>query len=381
MNIQRALRAADPFVTPIAVVDVETMEANLTRMASLAREAGLRLRPHAKTHKTPGVGLRQIAQGAAGLTVATLKEAEIFADAGVEDLLLAHPPAGEQKLRRLNALAERVPRLAVAFDDVSLAETVPEAVDILWEVDTGHHRIGTPPGEMTVRAVAELVGRVGERRFRGLLTFPGHAYGAADRGERRSAAKSEASGLVDSSLALRKRGIEARELSAGSTPTAEFAREFSGLTEIRPGNYVYGDANQVALGSQPIEDCALAVIATVVSVPAADRAVLDCGSKAISADMGVPGLAGHGMVLGVPGARIARLSEEHAVLVGERMPLRTGDRVAVLPAHACTTVNLYPAILFVEPSGGRKMGGRCGQGLAGLGRPGTFPGPVRPKGK
>jgi D-serine deaminase-like pyridoxal phosphate-dependent protein len=351
MNIQRALRAADPFVTPIAVVDVETMEANLTRMASLAREAGLRLRPHAKTHKTPGVGLRQIAQGAAGLTVATLKEAEIFADAGVEDLLLAHPPAGEQKLRRLNALAERVPRLAVAFDDVSLAETVPEAVDILWEVDTGHHRIGTPPGEMTVRAVAELVGRVGERRFRGLLTFPGHAYAAADRGERRSAAKSEASGLVDSSLALRKRGIEARELSAGSTPTAEFAREFSGLTEIRPGNYVYGDANQVALGSQPIEDCALAVIATVVSVPAADRAVLDCGSKAISADMRVPGLPGHGLVLGVPGVRITRLSEEHAVLEGDKMPLRIGDRVAVLPAHACTTVNLHPAILFVEPTG------------------------------
>ena len=351
MNIERALAAADPFPTPVAVVDVETMEGNLSRMASLAREAGLRLRPHGKTHKMPAVGLRQMALGAVGLTVATLKEAEIFADAGVEDLLLAHPPAGEQKLRRLRALAERVPRLAVALDDVSLAEGVPEPVDILWEVDTGHHRLGTPPGDATAQAVAELSRRVGERRFRGLLTFPGHAYGAAGGAERRSAAESEASGLLESGETLRRRAIEVGELSAGSTPTAEFAREFRGLTEIRPGNYVYGDANQVALGSQPIEGCALAVIATVVSVPAADRAVLDCGSKAISADMRVPGLPGHGLVLGVPGVRITRLSEEHAVLEGDKMPLRTGDRVAVLPAHACTTVNLHPAILFVEPTG------------------------------
>jgi D-serine deaminase-like pyridoxal phosphate-dependent protein len=351
VNIQRALVAADPFVTPVAIVDVEVMEANLARLAGLAREAGVRLRPHAKTHKTPAVGLRQMAQGAVGLTVATLTEAEIFAEAGVEDLLLAHPPAGEQKLRRLGSLAERVPRLAVALDDVSVAEAVPEGVDILWEVDTGHHRLGTQPGDATASAVAELTARVGERRFRGLLTFPGHAYQASDRGERHSAAESEARGLLQSAEALRAHGIEAHELSAGSTPTAEFAREFPGITEMRPGNYVYGDANQVALGSQRIDDCALAVIATVVSVPAAGRAVLDCGSKAISADMRVPGMTGHGLVLGVPGARIARLSEEHAVLEGDRMPLRTGDRVAVLPGHACTTVNLHPAILFVEPTG------------------------------
>jgi D-serine deaminase-like pyridoxal phosphate-dependent protein len=343
--------AADPFLTPVAVVDVEVMEGNLARMAELAREAGLGLRPHAKTHKTPAVGLRQMALGAAGLTVATLREAEVFADAGVEDLLLAHPPAGQQKLRRLESLAERVPRLAVALDDLSVAEAVPESVDILWEVDTGHHRLGTPPGDPTAEAVAELVRRRGERRFRGLLTFPGHAYQASSREARRSAAESEARGLLESAEALGKRGIAAGELSAGSTPTAEFAHEFPGITEMRPGNYVYGDANQVALGGHQLDNCALAVVATVVSVPAADRAVLDCGSKAISADMRVPGLSGHGMVLGLPDARVARLSEEHAVVEADRIQLRTGDRLVIVPAHACTTVNLHPAILFVESSG------------------------------
>jgi D-serine deaminase-like pyridoxal phosphate-dependent protein len=319
------------------------MEVNLARMSALARAAGLGLRPHAKTHKTPHVAARQLAHGASGLTVATLREAEVFADAGVHDLLIAHPPVGEPKLRRLRELALRVPRLAVALDEPELAAGLPAAVEVLWEVDSGLHRIGTEPGPDTARGVRALVAIIGEQRFRGLVTHGGHAYG----GNREGAARDEMEALTASADLLRQQGITVRELSVGSTPTAGFAAAGSGLTEMRPGTYVFGDANQVALGSQPLEECALGVVASAVST-SRGRVVLDSGSKALSADLRVPGLDGYGIVLGRPGCRLERLSEEHAVAVGEDLP-RLGERVVIVPAHVCTTVNLHPELLFAGP--------------------------------
>jgi D-serine deaminase-like pyridoxal phosphate-dependent protein len=341
-----ALRAAQDFETPLAVVDVAAMERNLSAMAALAASAGMRLRPHAKTHKTPMVARRQIEHGAAGLTVATLREAEVFAEAGVDDLLLAHPPVGRAKLERLSRLAESVRRLAVALDSLEVAGTLPKSVEVVWEVDTGLHRVGTPPGEATVEAVRRLVEEIRPARFRGLATHAGHSYGTP--GDARLAvAEQEASGLLTSAAMLRDRGIPVLELSVGSTPTAEYAERFRGITEMRPGTYVFGDANQVTLGSQALEDCALAVVTTVVSTPARDRAVADAGSKALSADLRVPGLESFGMVLDRRGLRVERLSEEHAMLGGEAVgELRVGDRIVVLPAHACTTVNLHPALLY-----------------------------------
>jgi D-serine deaminase-like pyridoxal phosphate-dependent protein len=320
------------------------MEANLAGMAALAGAAGLRLRPHAKTHKSPFVAARQLAHGAVGLTVATLREAEVFVLAGVDDILIAHPPVGEPKLRRLRELATRTGRLAVALDAAELAAGLPPAVEVLWEVDSGLHRVGTAPGQATVRAVEALLAVIGEERFRGLVTHGGHAYA----GDRERAAREETGALTESARQLRGLGTTVRELSVGSTPTAGFAAAGSGLTEMRPGTYVFGDANQVALGSQSLEECALGVVASVVST-SAGRAVLDAGSKALSADLRVEGLDGHGIVLGRPACRLERLSEEHAVLVGGDLP-GLGERVVVVPAHACTTVNLHPQLLFAGPN-------------------------------
>jgi D-serine deaminase-like pyridoxal phosphate-dependent protein len=343
------LAATADLETPVAVRDDAAMERNLARMAAVAREAGDRLRPHAKTHKSVAVARRQLEHGAAGLTVATLQEAEVFAAAGVDDILVAHPPADRAKLNRLTHLAPRLKRLAVALDDVDLARQVAPPVEILWEVDTGLHRVGTQPGEATVEAVRRLVEAIGRERFRGLLTHGGHAYRAADRAQRRAAAAEESEGLAATADLLRQAGIEVREVSVGSTPTAGFAPDFEGVSEIRPGTYVYGDAGQVALGSHPAEDCALVVVATVVSASAPDRCVLDCGSKSISVDRLVPSLDGYGMVLDHPGLTVARLSEEHAVLTAaETTGLKVGDRVAVVPAHACTTVNLHPYLLAFD---------------------------------
>jgi D-serine deaminase-like pyridoxal phosphate-dependent protein len=351
MDAARLLAAAEVYETPLAVVDVAAMERNLARMAGRAGAAGVRLRPHAKTHKSALVAQRQLAHGSAGLTVATLKEAEVFAGAGVRDLLVAHPPVGEAKLRRLAALAGRIDRLAVSLDDVGVAVSLPGGVEVLWEVDTGLGRLGTEPGRSTVDAVQRLVEALGADRFRGLLTHAGHAYAATDRAGRSQVAEQEWRGLVESAEALRALGIDVRELSVGSTPTAEFVPVGRGVTEMRPGTYVYGDANQVALGSMAVDDCALAVVATVVSTPAPGRVVIDAGSKALSADLRVPGLEGHGLVPG-RGLLLARLNEEHAIVTGpETAGLHLGDRLLVIPAHVCTTVNLHPAVLMVPEAG------------------------------
>jgi D-serine deaminase-like pyridoxal phosphate-dependent protein len=351
VNPDLATRVAADSGTPVAVVDEAVMEANLRRMAEFATASGVRLRPHAKTHKSIEVARRQLALGATGLTVATLTEAETFAAAGVDEILIAHPTVGQVKLRRLGSLAARLGRLAVALDDVGIASTLPAQVDVMWEVDTGQHRIGTPSGEETVRAVAELVRAIGQSRFRGLITHGGHAYQAKDDVERRTAAAEEANGLLESAAMLRALGIEVRDLSIGSTPTVG-AHSLEGITEIRPGTYVYGDANQVTLGVMRLEDCALAVAACVVSTPAEDRAVIDAGSKALSADLRVPGMSGFGIVVDRPHLNVARLSEEHAVLTAAGATgLSVGDFVVIVPTHVCTVVNLHPEIAIFDGGG------------------------------
>ncbi|HKW60828.1 MAG TPA: alanine racemase [Candidatus Dormibacteraeota bacterium] len=354
MNHSRLLAASEEHITPLAVVDDDVRERNLKRMQDRANAHGLRLRPHAKTHKSSVLAVRQLAHGAVGLTAATMREADVFAEAGVADLLIAHPPAGKPKLQRLQELATRVRRLAVALDTVELAESLPEAVEILWEVDTGLHRLGTTPGQPTLDAVKRLVEVVGPARFRGLMTHGGHSYRATDDTQLTAAAQDESGGLVASAALIRAAGIEVRELSIGSTPTAAHVEMAGGVTEMRPGTYVYGDANQVTLGSQALEDCALAVVATVVSRPERTRAVVDSGSKSLPADLRVAGLNGYGIVLGHPGVTLDRISEEHGVLVSESaIDLSVGDRVAIIPAHACTTVNLHPALLVIRGSQSR----------------------------
>lgn len=342
------IAASEEHITPVAVVDERIRERNLRRMQESANAHGLRLRPHAKTHKSAFVALRQVACGAVGVTAATMREAGVFADAGVRDILIAHPPVGGPKLRRLHELAARVERLAVAIDTVEVAVGLPHSVEVLWEVDTGLHRLGTAPGEPTVEAVERLLSAIDPTHFRGLMTHGGHSYRARDDRELVAASEDESHGLVETASLLRARGVEVRELSVGSTPTAHHVEVAKGITEMRPGTYVYGDANQVSLGTQALEDCALVVVATIVSRPDAQRAVIDAGSKAIPADLRVGGLKGYGIVEGHPELSLDRMSEEHGVLVSEAaIDLRVGDRVAVIPAHACTTVNLHPALLVV----------------------------------
>jgi D-serine deaminase-like pyridoxal phosphate-dependent protein len=312
----------------------------------------VRLRPHAKTHKTVEIGRLQLAAGAGGLSVAKVGEAEVFVAAGFQDLFVAYPVVGEDKGRRLLALSDRA-RLAVGVDSPDGARTLDAVfraagrrLDVLLKIDVGFHRVGVLPDHavQTAQSISDLPGL----RLRGVFTHAGHAYlakspdGVADIG------RSEGSILVETAQRIRDAGIEIEEVSVGSTPTARHAMSVPGVTECRPGNYVFHDASQVSLGVCAPEDCALTVLATVVSVPAADRAVVDAGSKTLSSDPLRPSGPGHGFVLGRR-SRIARLSEEHGVI--EVLPgegFRVGERVRILPNHACVVSNLHDRLLGVR---------------------------------
>jgi D-serine deaminase-like pyridoxal phosphate-dependent protein len=333
--------------TPALLIDLDVLEANLAEMASVAARAGVALRPHTKTHKSPEIARMQVAAGAAGITCAKLGEAEVMADAGLDDLLIAFPLVGEDKLRRLRGLLERA-RVLVSLDSVEAAEGLGRVglargrdVEVLVEVDTGLHRLGRPPGLPTVE-LAGRVARVPGVELAGLLTHAGHAYRAATPAELRRVAEREVLDLVETAELCRRAGVEVRQISVGSTPTARAGAFVDGVTEIRPGTYALNDATMVRLGHATEATVAVGVLATVVARPTAERFVLDAGSKCLTTDhMGsVPGWM---LVAGRPELRMDFLSEEHGV--GHRDPAgadpRIGDRLRLLPSHACTCVNLF----------------------------------------
>jgi D-serine deaminase-like pyridoxal phosphate-dependent protein len=341
--------------TPSLVFDLDVVERNAREMARVAADAGVRLRPHTKTHKSPFIaGIQRLAGGGA-ITVAKLGEAEVMVDAGFDDLLIAYPLWGEAKLERLRALVERA-SIRVSLDSVEVAEGLGRVgadlghdVPVLVEVDTGLHRLGRPPGEPTVDLVASIA-KVPGVDVAGLLTHAGHAYGSSSSDELRDAAEREATDLVETATACARAGIDIREISVGSTPTARIAARVEGVTEIRPGTYIFNDVQQMRLGVAAEAECAARVLATVVSRPSAERFVIDAGSKAFSSD-GVPDgpLPGRGVVVGRPNLRLDFFSEEHGVghLEGGD-DLAIGERLEVIPLHVCTCVNLFDVAFGVR---------------------------------
>ena len=346
------MRSLEDLETPAVVVDLDVLEANVKRMADRAREKGVRLRPHCKTHKVPELGRIQIAAGAAGISLAKVGEAEVFVSEGFEDVFLAYPTVGTGKARRLLSLSDRA-RLAIGADSLDGAASVGEVfhaagrrIDVLLKVDCGYHRVGVAPEDAAgvAKRLAELPGIA----LRGVFTHAGHAYLASSRDEIDGIARSEGEILAETAESVRAQGLAVEEVSVGSTPTARGAMSVKGVTECRPGNYVYHDASQVSLGTCAIEDCAMTVIATVVSVPAAGRAVLDCGSKTLSSDALRPRGEGHGWILGRK-SRIEKLSEEHGVVrVEPGESFRVGERVRVLPNHACVVSNLHDRVTLAR---------------------------------
>ncbi|MCX5561647.1 alanine racemase [Streptomyces sp. NBC_00038] len=338
-------------VTPVLVVDVDVLDRNIARMAQAAGSGGFALRPHAKSHKCAEIAERQLRLGARGLSVATLSEAEALARAGVDDLFIAYPLwLDRAKAGRARTLADEV-ALRVGVDSVEGARRLGDAVrgsdrpvQALVEVDCGTRRTGVPPADAGRIAGAAVDAGLD---VLGVFTFPGHGYGHdADAAER--AARDEECSLAEAAASLGELGLGARVLSGGSTPTAGHWQP-GPVNELRPGVYVFNDAQQLAIGTCTAADLALSAASTVISVPAPNRFVLDAGSKVLGPDRS-PWVTGHGYLPAYPDATITALWEHHAVVQlpeGVRGP-RLGEVVSVVPNHVCTPVNLADELLIAR---------------------------------
>ncbi|MBN2550480.1 MAG: DSD1 family PLP-dependent enzyme [Anaerolineales bacterium] len=333
--------------TPALLIDRAAMESNLECMADFFRHRSAKLRPHFKTHKSPQLALLQIEMGAIGMTCAKLSEAEVLAEAGVENILIANQVVDLRKMIRLAELA-RGTQIIVAVDQETnlhqIAEAAHEAgsiVGIVIEVDVGMGRCGVPPGEACL-PLARLAAQLPGVHFAGLLGYEGHTVFEIDPHRRQENAFQAMTKLTGTADLLRSHGLEVEIVSAGGTGTAFLSGDFPGVTEIEAGSYPFMDVKYNQLGL-PFRQ-ALTLQATVISTPSPQRAIIDAGMKALTTDNGLP------VVAGLPGVKLLRLSEEHGLLEvdPEQARFQPGDRIEIIPSHVCTTVNLHDRYIVMQ---------------------------------
>ncbi|HEY2981526.1 MAG TPA: D-TA family PLP-dependent enzyme [Anaerolineales bacterium] len=322
--------------TPVPVVDLARLEANIARLQAYLDVHKIANRPHIKTHKIPAIAQMQMDAGAAGITCQKVSEAEVMADAGFDDIFLPYNILGESKLRRLMALAARV-TLSVSADSAVVArglsgaaERVGLTVTVLVECDTGAGRCGVQSPQEAAE-LARLIDALPGLHFGGLMTYPtGDTLDDFVRATR--------------SL-LEKDKLAIERVSGGGTPTMWQVHTHPEVTEHRAGIYVYGDRLTMRAGAVKLEDCALRVFTTVVSRPTEARGILDAGSKSLSMDL--HGLDGYGLICEYPDAKIYSLSEEHGHVdfsACERKP-EIGERVSIIPNHCCTVTNMFDEVV------------------------------------
>ncbi len=335
--------------TPAPIVDLDRMERNLDRLAAYAGAHGLALRPHTKTHKSPVVAGEQLRRGARGVTCATTREAEVMSEV-CDDILVAYPPVGAGRLRRLMALPARV-RLTVALDSVEAVEELARSaaaarrsVRVYVEADLGMHRVGIGSAA-GVASLARLVASRPPLEYAGLAFYPGHIRAAV---ENQDAALEQLGQDLDGIItALGDAGLAPPVVSGGSTPTMMRTHEIPKVTEMRPGTYVYNDRSTAEVRACAWDDCALTVLATVVSTAVPGQAVIDAGSKALGREpLRAEGGEGFGVLLGHPEVFVRAMSEEHGILelAGSAWKPRVGDQVRVIPNHVCIVVHLNDTI-------------------------------------
>lgn len=349
--IQGGSKMVQTVSTPAVIVDLDIAERNIRRMAEEARNAGIRHRPHIKSHKSVYFARKQLEAGSTGITCAKLGEAEVMAEAGIDDILIAFPIIGEDKQERLYQLAQKVKVTTVA-DSVEGATAVSEVgerlgrrIPLYIEVDGGIGRCGRQPGEDTLQ-FAQRIQSLPGIEITGLLSYAGQIYGEESREEIRSTARQEAATLKNTADLLREAGIDVPVVSGGSSLSSKFAGELEGVTEIRAGNYIFHDVGQLSMGMITVDDCALRVITTVVSVPAPGRAIIDAGSKTLTTDT-MPFSKGFGYIVEHPDIEIFKLNEEHGFLSYDpaSVSLHIGQHLTIIPNHACVLPNLCDEIV------------------------------------
>lgn len=330
--------------TPAPLVDLDRMERNITRMAGYARQHGIALRPHIKTHKSKSVAAQQITAGAVGLTCATPAEAVVMS-AVCHDLLLAYPPVGAKAERLLSVPPSARVTVSLdsarAIDDLAIvARRSDREIGVYVEVDVGMHRVGVPTVDEAL-ALARHVRASAPLHFAGVAFYPGHIRSAVASQDAELATLTAEIGRMR--LAFERAGLAPTIVSGGSTPTMWRTHEMVGVTEMRPGTYVYNDRTTAEIGACAWDDCAFSVLATVVSTAVPGQAVIDAGAKALGREP-MRGAAGEGFgaLLDRPDVVVARMSEEHGILDLSQTDWRpsVGDLVRVVPNHVCIVVHL-----------------------------------------
>jgi D-serine deaminase-like pyridoxal phosphate-dependent protein len=343
MTTALATKIAREYGTPAAVIDMDRVERNIARIQAACDNAGVANRPHIKTHKSPVLAKLQIQVGASGITCQKLGEAEVMANAGIDDILISYNLIGEEKMARLGALQSRA-NMTVAADNPVVIAGLPNAaaasgrpLSVVVECDTGRKRAGVEtPAEAL--ALARQIAASKGLTFGGFMIYPTES-GWVD-----------AQKFYDEALAgVHAHGLDAKMVSTGGTPNLKNLGKLNGATEHRPGTYIYNDRMQVAAGVATWDDCALNIYSTVVSRAGPDRGILDAGSKTLTSDTG-GGLEGHGLILEHPEARIARFAEEHGFLDLTRSNTRpnVGDIVRIVPNHVCVVVNMMDEVVMVR---------------------------------
>ena len=354
---ERVMSALADLQTPALLIDVDRMERNIARMAATYAGTGIALRPHVKTSKCWQVAGRQLDAGAVGLTCSTAAEVAWLRDMGVADLLWANVPIGPRKVEFAIGVAAGG-GLTVSLDSVEAARPLSAAahaagvtVPFVLEVNTGQARLGVDP-ESAQRTAADIMTLPG-LRLRGVLTHEGHVAGEPDRPSLERAGRAAGALLAQTAEELRRAGHAIELVTVGSTPGATSTPFADGVTEARPGTYVYYDANQTRLGSCTLDDYALTVLAQVASVQRTGRAITDAGTKAMSSDTiaaaGSVGLACDLSGTPLPDVTFAEANEEHGFLLGDGASrLRVGDLVRLVPNHACGTTNMWSHVYAIR---------------------------------
>jgi D-serine deaminase-like pyridoxal phosphate-dependent protein len=338
--------------TPLMIIDVDVMDRNIQALADFAEEIDRDVRPHIKTHKSLALARRQLDAGAVGLTVATAWEAEVFSGL-CDDLFIARSMADPVALDRLAALAASGVRIIVGVDgEVPVAAlgraaaTHSAQIEVRIEIDSGQHRCGVEPAQAA--ALARRVAGTDALALEGIFTHEGHVYSVSGPGGVDSVAKRVAGAMSQAAEAIRSDGHALPTVSVGSTPARFATPRYEGITEMRPGTYVFNDATAMLLGAAEEAECAAAVLATVISVPGGRQVVVDAGRKAMASD-GVP-RESVGHVIGCPGARFHKASEEHGIIEwpeDQALP-REGERLRIIPFHICPAINLHDELVLVQ---------------------------------
>jgi len=348
--------------TPALLLDRAVMERNLSHMAEKAKKLGVSLRPHIKTHKCLELGRRQQAYGAKGITVSTLFEAQAFARGGFTDLTWAFP-LDPTHIPHVQRIAQDGITLRVILDDLDTAKALAGSGLHVWlKVDCGYHRAGVDPASRYALEVARELGAERGLTFDGVLSHSGHAYHTQNRNEAAQIAEQERQVMAWFAELLRKDGLPIRAVSVGSTPAMAAAKDLTGVTEARPGNYIFYDRTMVLIGCCEPRDVAVSVLASVVShQPGAAHFVVDAGALALSKDLGPTHLGlepAFGAVKDHPELTVASVSQEHGVIRAAAPPaiegkFKVGQHVEIIPNHSCLTEAHFDEYVVLE--GGRVM--------------------------